>query len=133
VARSKRAREWGLAAIVLGVTIGNARLIEPLLDTGRGKRQFLESIAGIVEHGAVADSGGMHFAANWVLQRDVVPVLADLASAERFLAARAPGTAFVLADRKSLASKGMPAGMRVVREGSRLLDSNVVLLGSIEN
>jgi hypothetical protein len=133
VARSNRARELGLAAIVLGVTIGNARLIEPLLDAGRGKRPFLESIAGIVERGVVADYGGMHFAANWVLQRDVVPVLADLAAAERFLAERAPGTAFLLADRKSLASKGVPAGMRVLREGSRPLDSNIVLLGSTEN
>ena len=132
IARSGRWRGTALAGIALTVMIGNARLVEPTLKTARGKRGFLESIAAEVGDGAIADYGRMHFAANWALRRDVVPVLGDSASAARFLADHAPGGAFLLADRESLDRRGMPAGARVLRAWSRPLDSDLVLVGSAE-
>jgi 4-amino-4-deoxy-L-arabinose transferase-like glycosyltransferase len=128
---SQAGRAAGLAAAALAVTIAQARVVQPLLAEGTDKRAFLESVADVVGDGAVADYGGMHFAANWILRRDVVPVLADAESASRFLAAAAPGRrAFLLVERDELARKGMPSNASVVRVGPRPLDAEFVLLGS---
>ena len=118
-----------MAAIALSMTIGNARLVEPLLETAHGRRSFFESIADEVGAGAVADYGRMHFAANWALARDVVPVLGDRLAAARFLAGYPPGEAFLLADRDSLDRQGMPDGARVLRTWPRPLDCDLVLVG----
>jgi len=128
--RSRRAA--GLAVIALAATLVQARVIEPILEPAREKRAFLESVAARIADGAVADYGGMHFAANWVLRRDVVPLLGDGNSAERFLAESATRPAFLLADRANLDRKGIPAGVHPIVEWPRALAPDLVLLGSQE-
>jgi 4-amino-4-deoxy-L-arabinose transferase-like glycosyltransferase len=130
VARSERTRALAMAGIVLAVTIANARLVVPVIETARGRLGFFEAITAQVGEGAIADYGRMHFAANWALGRDVVPVLGDPAAAERFLAAHPAGGAFLLADRESLDRQGMPAGARVLYAWPRPLDSDLVLIGN---
>jgi hypothetical protein len=103
-------------------------VIEAVLDPGREKRAFLESVASVVGVDPIADYGGMHYAANWVLRRDVVPVLADAVSATRFLAANEPRPGFLLGDRENLDWKGLPAGMQVLIEWPRPLATDLVLL-----
>ena len=125
-------REAGLTPIALAATLVQVRVIEPILDPGREKRAFLESVAARVPDGAIADYGGMHFAANWVLRRDVVPVLDDVTAAERFLAESAPRPAFLLVDRENLDRKGTPAGVQRLVEWPRALAPDLVLLGSNE-
>ena len=130
--RPRFRRAAGLALIALAATLVQAQVIEPILDPGREKRAFLESVSAQVADGAIADYGGMHFAANWVLQRDVVPVLDDAQAAERFLAESAPRPAYLLVDRENLDRKGIPAGVHPIAEWPRLLATDLVLLGSKE-
>ncbi len=126
---SPAARAVGLAVAALALTIAQARVLQPLLAPGLDKRAFLESVADVVGDAPVADYGGMHFAANWVLQRDVVPVLTDAESATRFLAV--PGRrAFLLVERDELVRKGMPPNALVLRRWPETPDAEFVLLGS---
>jgi 4-amino-4-deoxy-L-arabinose transferase-like glycosyltransferase len=127
-AASNPRRAMGLALVALAATVAQARVVEPALDPGREKRAFLESVASVVGVDPVADYGGMHHAANWVLRRDVVEVLGDAASAARFLAANEPRPGFLLVDRENLDRKGMPAGMQVLIEWPRPLATDLVLL-----
>lgn len=129
-AASHSRRAAGLALIALAATLVQARVIEPILDLGSEKRAFLESVAARVADGAIADYGGMHFAANWVLRRDVVPVLGGVTAAERFLAESAARPAFLLVDRENLDRKGTPAGMHPIVEWPRALASDLVVLES---
>ena len=127
-AASNPRRALGLALAALAATIAQARVVEAVLDPGREKRAFLESVASVVGVGAIADYGGMHYAANWVLRRDVVAVLGDAASAARFVAANEPQPSFVLVDRENLDRKGIPPGMQVRIEWPRPLATDLVLL-----
>ena len=127
-AASNPRRAMGLALVALAATVAQARVVEPALDPGREKRAFLESVASVVGVDPVADYGGMHHAANWVLRRDVVEVLGDAASAARFLAANEPRPGFLLVDRENLDRKGMPAGMQVLIEWPRPLATDLVVL-----
>ena len=119
----------GLALAALAATVVQARVFEPVLDPGREKRAFLESVASIVAVDPVADYGGMHYAANWVLRRDIVPVLGDAAAATHFLAANEPRPGFLLVDRENLDRKGIPAGMQVLIDWPRPLATDLVVLG----
>jgi len=127
-APSNPRRAMGLALAMLAATVAQARVIEAVLEPGREKRTFLESVASVVGVDPIADYGGMHHAANWVLRRDVVEVLGDAASAARFLAANEPRPGFLLVDRENLDRKGMPAGMQVLIEWPRPLATDLVLL-----
>ncbi len=125
---SNRRRAIGLALAALAVTVADARVIKSVLFRGREKRAFLESVSSIVGDAPVADYGGMHYAANWVLRRDTVPVLGDVATATRFVSASAPRPGFLLADRGNLDRKGIPAGMEVRIEWPRPLAPDLVVL-----
>jgi 4-amino-4-deoxy-L-arabinose transferase-like glycosyltransferase len=128
-APSNPRRAIGLALAALAATVVQARVFEPVLDPGREKRAFLESVASIVAVDPVADYGGMHYAANWVLRRDIVPVLGDAATATHFLAANEPRPGFLLVDRENLDRKGIPAGMQVLIDWPRPLATDLVVLG----
>jgi len=128
-AASNPRRATGLALAVLAATVARARVIEPVLEPGREKRTFLESVASVVGVDPIADYGGMHYAANWVLHRAVVPVLVDAAAATRFVAASEPRPGFLLADRDNLDRKGIPAGLQLLSEWPRRLAPDLVLLG----
>jgi hypothetical protein len=119
----------GLALVALAATVAQARVIERVLDPGREKRAFLESVASVVGVDPIADYGGMHDAANWALRRDVVPALADAVSATRFFAANEARPRFLLGDRENLDRKGLPAGLQVLIEWPRPLTTDLVVLG----
>ncbi|MCX5740151.1 MAG: hypothetical protein NTZ61_16975, partial [Proteobacteria bacterium] len=114
---------------VLAATVAPARVIEADLEPGREKRTFLESVASVVGGDPIADYGGMHHAANWVLRRDIVPLLGDAAAATRFVAASEPRPGFLLADRDNLDRKGIPDGMQLLIEWPRPLATDLVVLG----
>ena len=128
-AASNPRRAMGLALAVLAATVAQARVIEAVLVPGREKRTFLESVASVVGGDPIADYGGMHHAANWVLRRDIVPLLGDAAAATAFLAASEPRPGFLLADRDNLDRKGIPAGMQLLIEWPRPLATDLVVLG----
>ena len=106
-----------------------ARVVEPALAPQREKRAFLERVETLVGDAALADYGGIDFAANWTLRRDVVPVLGSRGDARRFFAAHPPGEAFLLADRRALERAGMPPHARVVLEWPREGKDDLLLIG----
>jgi 4-amino-4-deoxy-L-arabinose transferase-like glycosyltransferase len=128
-ASSIRVRAISLAAIALAVTLVRMRVVEPIVEAGSEKRAFLESAAAVVGTDPVADYGGMHFAANWVLRRDDVPLLGDVEAATRFLAEHEPARGFLLADRDNLEHKGIPPGVQVRLVWPRALGPDLVVLG----
>jgi hypothetical protein len=112
-----------MAANALFRTRALALVLEPGLET----RTFVERVGELVGDAPLADYGGVDFAANWVLRRDVVPWFIDPKSASDFLVKHANGYLMVM--RSRLNRQGMPEGARIVLEWPRPLDDDLLLLG----
>ena len=82
-------RAVGLAVLAAAWALFQARVLSPALEPGLGTRAFVERAAQIAGDAPLADYGGLNFTANWVLQRDVVPVLGNARAARRFMAKNA--------------------------------------------
>ena len=122
-------RAVGLAVLAAAWALFQARVLAPALEPGLGTRAFVERAAQIAGDAPLADYGGINFTANWVLQRDVVPVLGNSRAATRFMARHAEQGAYLMVQRKLLEKRGMPEGAQVVLEWPRTLESDLLLLG----
>jgi len=122
-------RGLGLAVVMIAYTLFRARVLAPALEPSLETRTFVERVGEIVGGAPLADYGGIDFAANWVLRRDVVPIFVDSGAASRFMAEHADRGAYIMVERSRLKQRGMPAGARVVLEWPRPLDDDLLLLG----
>jgi 4-amino-4-deoxy-L-arabinose transferase-like glycosyltransferase len=120
-------RGLGLALVVVANALFRTRALALALEPSLETRSFAERVGALVGDAPLADYGGIDFAANWVLRRDVVPWFVDPASASEFLATHPDGYLMVM--RSRLARQGMPPGARIVLEWPRPLDDDLLLLG----
>ncbi len=131
---SPRAVAGGLGMAALGFALLSGAVALPLADPALGGRRFVRRIAPIVGDAPLGDyAGGADFALNWVLAREVVPILKDRAAAERFVAEHAGSPVFLVADRPDLARRGVPRGMVELLEWRRPLDKDLILLGRADS
>ncbi|HBZ72079.1 MAG TPA: hypothetical protein DEP35_21070 [Deltaproteobacteria bacterium] len=122
-------RGLGLALVMIAYTLFRTRALGPALEPSLETRTFVERVGELVGDAPLADYGGIDFAANWVLRRDVVPMFVDSGSASRFLLEHADRGAYLMVLRSRLKERGMPAGAKIVLEWPRPLDDDLLLLG----
>jgi hypothetical protein len=122
-------RGLGLALVMVAYALFRARALSPALEPSLETRTFVERVGELVGDAPLADYGGIDFAANWVLRRDVVPQFIDSDSASRFLAEHADHGAYLMVERLRLKQRGMPEGAKIVLEWPRPLDDDLLLLG----
>ncbi|HKE13076.1 MAG TPA: glycosyltransferase family 39 protein [Myxococcota bacterium] len=120
-------RGLGLALLMTANALFRTRALALALEPSLETRSFVERVGALVGDAPLADYGGIDFAANWVLRRDVVPWFVDPSSASEFLAAHTDGYLMVM--RSRLNRQGMPHGARIVLEWPRPLDDDLLLLG----
>ncbi len=122
-------RGLGLALVMVAYALFRARALAPALEPSLETRSFVERVGQLVGDAPLADYGGIDFAANWVLRRDVVPQFVDSGSASRFMAEYADRGAYLMVQRLRLKQRGMPEGAKIVLEWPRPLDDDLLLLG----
>ena len=122
-------RGLGLALVMVAYALFRARALAPALEPSLETRSFVERVGELVGDAPLADYGGIDFAANWVLRRDVVPQFVDSGSASRFMAEHADRGAYLMVQRLRLKQRGMPEGAKIVLEWPRPLDDDLLLLG----
>jgi 4-amino-4-deoxy-L-arabinose transferase-like glycosyltransferase len=122
-------RGLGLALVMVAYTLFRARALAPALEPSLETRSFVERVGELVGDAPLADYGGIDFAANWVLRRDVVPMFVDSGAASRFMAEHAERGAYLMVMRSRLRQRGMPEGAKIVLEWPRPLDDDLLLLG----
>ncbi|HYB12434.1 MAG TPA: glycosyltransferase family 39 protein [Myxococcota bacterium] len=120
-------RGFGLAVVTIAYALFRARALAPALEPSFETRSFVERVGELAGNAPLADYGGIDFAANWVLRRDVVPWFVDSGAASAFLAEHPDGYLMVM--RSRLNKQGMPAGAKIVLEWPRPLDDDLLLLG----
>jgi 4-amino-4-deoxy-L-arabinose transferase-like glycosyltransferase len=123
-------RGLGLALVMIAYALFRARALAPALEPSLETRGFVERVGELVGDAPLADYGGIDFAANWVLRRDVVPMFVDSGAASRFMAEHADRGAYLMVMRSRLKQRGMPVGTKIVLEWPRPLDDDLLLLGS---
>ncbi|HTF34072.1 MAG TPA: glycosyltransferase family 39 protein [Myxococcota bacterium] len=122
-------RGLGFAVVMVAYTLFRARALAPALEPSLETRSFVERVGELVGDAPLADYGGIDFAANWVLRRDVVPIFVDSGAASRFMTEHAERGAYLMVMRSRLRQRGMPEGAKIVLEWPRPLDDDLLLLG----
>ena len=122
-------RGLGFAVVMVAYTLFRARALAPALEPSLETRSFVERVGELVGDAPLADYGGIDFAANWVLRRDVVPMFVDSGAASRFMTEHAERGAYLMVMRSRLRQRGMPEGAKIVLEWPRPLDDDLLLLG----
>jgi 4-amino-4-deoxy-L-arabinose transferase-like glycosyltransferase len=119
-----RAGLVGLAA----ATAATAWIYIPFTESRFAERPFLEQVRDRIGDGSLRAADGACFAANWVCERSVVPVLKTEDDVALALATQT-GRSYIVLEASRLARTELPGDIRVLLEDPRRGRERLVLIG----